>query len=307
MGENTGVVPEGQVEAVGAGPVSAVLRISLGPAFPGNVHVYDITIDPRDGTFAGSAHRASNIRGETITGALSAGNTDIDFTAVYPTPAYEYAWFGTGPIVGFTGGDSLGNVMDALSATVTCPAPDRDDTPEVARDAVAEVAPEIEEPVEVAVVVVEPPEVVVAEVAPEIEEPVEVAVVVDETPAAPVTEPETVIEPEIAIEPETVIEPEPVVARADADPTADSPPAEVHAEGCQCLACRWAAYKPIPVTEGPFAGKAFYFGSPDPVAAPDAPVYAAPSMNNHADKALTNTDHSKTRGKRRLVSSPTRR
>ena len=282
MGENTGVVPEGQVEAVGAGPVSAVLRISLGPAFPGNVHVYDITIDPRDGTFAGSAHRASNIRGETITGALSAGNTDIDFTAVYPTPAYEYAWFGTGPIVGFTGGDSLGNVMDALSATVTCPAPGRDDTPEVVRDAVAEVAPEIEEPVEV-------------------------AVVVDETPAAPVTEPETVIEPEIAIEPETVIEPEPVVARADADPTADSPPAEVHAEGCQCLACRWAAYKPIPVTEGPFAGKAFYFGSPDPVAAPDAPVYAAPSMNNHADKALTNTDHSKTRGKRRLVSSPTRR
>ena len=96
-------------------------------------------------------------------------------------------------------------------------------------------------------------------------------------------------------------------AGTDADQPGDSPPDDdpAHAGGCQCLACRWADFKPIPVTEGPFAGKAFYFGAAEHVSADAAPV--APSVNEHADKHVVTAAHSPARRKRKLVSSPTRR
>ena len=111
-----------EVEVADDPAVCALLTISLEPEWPGNVHRYEIMIDPRDGTFTGMADPSSNIPGETIRGAFSVDFTDISFTAVYPAPAYHYAWFGAGPLGRFTGTDSRGNVLHTLSGTVTKPA-----------------------------------------------------------------------------------------------------------------------------------------------------------------------------------------
>ena len=112
-------VRSGEVNVAGAlVAVDALLTINLEPGWPGNVHVFEITIDARDGSFTGVATPSSSVAGETIRGVFSDGCTDFDITAAHPAPA-QYSWVGTGPLRGFAGADSRGNVWHNASATVT--------------------------------------------------------------------------------------------------------------------------------------------------------------------------------------------
>ncbi len=214
--------------------VNAVLRISLEPEWPGNVHFYDITVDARDGTFIGAATRSSNVPGETIRGVFSPGFVDIDFIAVYPGPTNQYAWFGSGRLRRFTGSDSRGNVFHTASARVTN------------LEYVSEDLPADEPTVPV-------PEVTLhGETDDERadqwfdEEPVDLAKRAEPDAVEPVEPVEPVVE---------------VAAEPSPDPTRD------HPETCRCVACASAKFAPVAVTAGPLAGKAFYFHGPEDVPA----------------------------------------
>jgi len=312
----------GEVNAAGAlTAMDAVLTISLEPEWPGNVHVYDIRIDVRYGTFTGVAARSSDIPGETIGGVFSVGLTDIDFTAVYPTPAPHYTWCGSGPLRGFTGTDSRGNVLHTVSATVTNLADVIDGvTDETARlsaaravEAQLDEAPPADESLEEAAAADTDDEVAVeaalgrrsrlrrrvarpggglrarwarrravADASVDLhlitDEHDDVAVaelevsetrsrhdtddeVADEASAEPSIEVPVASDEvqELDVVPEVAPEQMPELAVADVTvgtPTDDIPD---HAATCRCLACLSTVFEPVPVTEGPLAGKAFYF------------------------------------------------
>ena len=66
---------------------SALLTIDLGSQFPGNVHVYDITIDPCSGAFSGVSNVADNVpAGETISGTLTAADGTAYFFKTHVEP-----------------------------------------------------------------------------------------------------------------------------------------------------------------------------------------------------------------------------
>ena len=78
------------------------LTISLEPAYPGNIHVFDITISPCDGSFTGATSAGSPVQlGENITGTIWQGQ--FDFTSTYSIGLPGYQWFYTGP---FSGGQA---------------------------------------------------------------------------------------------------------------------------------------------------------------------------------------------------------
>jgi len=97
---------------------SAVLTVSLEPAgFQGNIHVYDITINPCDGSFTGVSNPADVIAsGETIHAVLNGAN--IDFTADYNVPLDYYEWYGTGPLATIAGSDNQGASWSPLLGSV---------------------------------------------------------------------------------------------------------------------------------------------------------------------------------------------
>jgi hypothetical protein len=77
----------------------------------------------------------------------------------------------------------------------------------------------------------------------------------DEADAADAEPEDAVID--LIAEAEIAVVPEVVPEEVDVDPPADD--VSDHAPDCECLGCRWSAFQPVPVTEGPLAGKAFYF------------------------------------------------
>ena len=74
---------------------SATLTVSLEPTYPGNIHIYNIALNPCDGSFTGASTTGSVLGGiETITGTLGA-NT-LAFVATYTSiiPGYHYDYSG---------------------------------------------------------------------------------------------------------------------------------------------------------------------------------------------------------------------
>jgi hypothetical protein len=291
MAELVPARPSGVNGAGALADLHAVLTISLEPEWPGNVHVYEISIDVRDGTFNGFAARSSNVPGETICGIFGSGFADIDFTAAYPTPGYHYAWFGSGPLRNFMATDSHGNVLHTASATVTNlvqlsdelpddrPTPplpivsavetDDDELPtadssiekaaaaplddEVA-DEVAEVADEA--PVDIEMITDEENAVAFAVAEAEVPETMSEQHIHDELADVAIAEPSI----EVPVASDEVPELEVVAAVAPEPSVAVETPADdIHDAGCRCLACQSTAFEAVPVTEGPLAGKAFYF------------------------------------------------
>ena len=79
------------------------------------IHTYGITIDPCDGSFAGTAATGSVVAGETVTGTLSDSYLSIDFHGLYPSPS-SYAWSYDGPLSGGVGHGPNGQTFDVMFA-----------------------------------------------------------------------------------------------------------------------------------------------------------------------------------------------
>ena len=76
---------------------AGTLTISLEPAYQGNIHVFDITVNPCDGAFTGTTAASSPVAyGETISGTFLNG-TLVDFLSTYSTGLPGYQWFDDGP------------------------------------------------------------------------------------------------------------------------------------------------------------------------------------------------------------------
>jgi len=279
---------------------SALLTISLGPKFPGNVHVYAITIDARDGTFTGVADASSKIAAETISGALSPGYTDIEFRGVYSVEMYgNYLWFGSGALgsgalAGFRGGDTFGNLFDALSATVTMLAEVNGNSHD---SAVWEDLPNDGLWIPVDEVPVEEPVVAaprnVADDVPVSEPPTPVALVDDaarpDVFAGAVNESQVVADEtpnNVTTEPEMTAGRSTEGAQAVADPADESPPEPDR-------------------LHGPLAGIGFYFSTTEQV--PEDATPPEPPVTKPADENDRTAHHSHSRGKRRSLSSRERR
>ena len=132
----------------------------------------------------------------------------------------------------------------------------------------------------------------------EVEPQVAVPVVVDESHDVVLAEPEPVVD-----DVQERVAPVPV----DIDLTVEAPPNVVrdHAPGCHCLVCQWEGHNPTPVTQGPFAGMAFYFSAGEQVLHGTQP--AEPSGSGDADNETLTAARSVARGKRRsLVPRPRR-
>jgi hypothetical protein len=94
----------------------ATLSVSLAPQYPGNVHAFDVTINPCDGTFTGVSSPSDSVAvGETIRGTVRNGR--IDFAASYNGDTYT--WGGSGPLAAFTGKDNGTLVFNTMKASIT--------------------------------------------------------------------------------------------------------------------------------------------------------------------------------------------
>jgi hypothetical protein len=105
-----GLVPFAQADVARYQVESATLTVSLEPAYPGVIHIYDVVISPCDGSFAGSATSASvNGATETISGTLAGGTLGfvVSYFGAYLT-GYHFDY--NGPFAGGTAFDFyLGN------------------------------------------------------------------------------------------------------------------------------------------------------------------------------------------------------